>query len=192
MLFYKICKGICNVLFRIIFKFQVIGKEKIPAEGKIIMCANHINILDPITLAIAVPRPIRFMAKKELFKNKFLRWFIEKLGAFPVDREGSDLSAIRNSMKILRNEEILGIFPEGTRVKKPDIKNAKPGIALIAIKAQAPIIPIYIESEYKPFRKILVRIGDPIKVDKYHKQKMTTEDYKKLSEYIMHSIYSLK
>lgn len=192
MYFYKFCRGLCSFLFKIIFRFKVIGNDKIPADGRVIVCANHINLLDPITLAIAVPRPIRFMAKKELFDNRFLRRLLEKLGAFPVDREGSDLSAIRNSMKILGDEEILGIFPEGTRVNKPDIKNAKPGIALIAVKAQAPIVPIYIESRYKPFRKVLVKVGEPIEVKKFYKQKMSTKEYKKLSEDIMNSIYSLK
>lgn len=192
MVFYKICRGICNALFNIFFRVKVVGRERIPEDNRAIVCSNHISNLDPITLAIAVPRPIHFMAKKELFNNKLLKGLIEKLGAFPVDREGSDLSAIRNSMKILKKDGILGIFPEGTRVYEPDIKNAKPGIGLIAIKTQAPIIPIYIDSKYKPFGKILVKIGEPIEVDKYYKQKTTSEDYKKLSEDIMYSIYSLK
>jgi len=190
--FYKVCRGICNVLFRIFFRFKVIGKEKIPKDGKVIVCANHISLLDPIALAISIPRPINFMAKKELFENKFSKWLIGNLGAFPVDREGSDLSAIRNSMKVLKNNGILGIFPEGKRVYEPDIKNAKPGIGIIAVKAQAPVIPIYIDSKYRIFGKVLIKVGDPIKVDKYHKQKTTGEDYKKLSEEIMYSIYSLK
>lgn len=192
MSFYKFCRGICKFLYKIFFRFQVEGIEKVPEQGKLIVCANHINLLDPITLAIAIPRPIHFMAKKELFDNKLLKALLEKLGAFPVDREGADLSAIRNSMNILKKDEILGIFPEGTRVKEFNIENAKPGIGLIAVKAQAPILPIYIESEYKPFRKVIVKIGEPLKVDRFYKQKLKTEDYKKLSEEIMYSIYSLK
>lgn len=192
MSFYKFCRGICKFLYKILFRFQVEGIEKVPEQGKLIVCANHINLLDPITLAIAIPRPIHFMAKKELFDNKLLKALLEKLGAFPVDREGADLSAIRNSMNILKKDEILGIFPEGTRVKEFNIENAKPGIGLIAVKAQAPILPIYIESEYKPFRKVIVKIGEPLKVDRFYKQKLKTEDYKKLSEEIMYSIYSLK
>lgn len=72
MTFYKVCRGICNVLFRIFFRFKVIGKEKIPKDGKVIVCANHISLLDPIALAISIPRPINFMAKKNFLKINFL------------------------------------------------------------------------------------------------------------------------
>ncbi len=192
MFFYKFCRGIGNVLFRIIFRFKVIGKENIPKEGRIIICANHISNIDPVTLGLAVPRPIRFMAKKELFEKKFVKGLVEKLGAFPVDRKKVDLSAIRTSMKVLKNEEVLGIFPEGTRVKVPDIEKAKPGITLISIKAEAPIVPVYIDSNYKPFRKLVVKIGKPMKFDEFYNQRLDTKDYKNLSKNVMKSIYDLK
>lgn len=190
--FYRLCYFIGNVVFRIIFRFKVTGKHNIPKEGKVILCSNHISDLDPLILGLAIPRNIRFMAKKELFENKFLGGLVNALGAFPVDRKAADLSAIRNSLNVLKNDEVLGIFPEGTRVTEKNIENAKPGIALISIKAKAPVIPIYIESKYKVFSKIKINIGEPIYFNEYYGKKLKTEDYKILSQEIMKSIYSLK
>ncbi|MCR2042663.1 lysophospholipid acyltransferase family protein [Anaerosalibacter massiliensis] len=192
LFFYKFCHLIGNIIFRIIFRFRITGKENIPTEGKVILCSNHISELDPVILGIAIPRRIRFMAKKELFENKFLGWLVSALGAFPVDRKSADLSAIRNSLTVLKNNEVLGIFPEGTRVYEENIENAKPGIALISIKAKAPIVPIHIESKYKPFSKIKINIGEPIYFSEYYNKKIRTEDYKILSQEIMKAIYSLK
>lgn len=190
--FYRLCYFIGNIIFRIIFRIKVTGKHNIPKKGKSILCSNHISDLDPLILGLVIPRNIRFMAKKELFENKFLGKLVNALGAFPVDRESADLSAIRNSLSILKNGEVLGIFPEGTRVNKENIENAKPGIALISIKAKAPVIPIYIESRYKPFSKIKINIGKPMYFNEYYGKKLKTEDYKILSQEIMKSIYSLK
>lgn len=190
--FYRLCYFIGNIVFRIIFRFKVTGKHNIPKEGKVILCSNHISDLDPLILGLAIPRNIRFMAKKELFENKFLGGLVNALGAFPVDRKAADLSAIRNSLNVLKNDELLGIFPEGTRVTEENIENAKPGIALISIKAKAPVIPIYIESKYKVFSKIKINIGEPIYFNEYYGKKLKTEDYKILSQEIMKSIYSLK
>lgn len=178
--------------FRIIFRIEISGRENIPKEGRGIICSNHISNLDPIMVAIAVPRPISFMAKKELFENKLLGKLIFSLRAFPVDRQGSDLSAIRNSLKVLKEENILGIFPEGTRVENMDLESTKAGIGLIAIKGKSPVVPIYIDSKYTLFSKVKIIIGEPMSFDDYYDKKLTTEDYRMISKEIMKSIYTLK
>ncbi|NMB27137.1 MAG: 1-acyl-sn-glycerol-3-phosphate acyltransferase [Tissierellia bacterium] len=192
MYFYHIARFIINIVFRIIFRFDIEGRQNIPGKGRIILCSNHISLLDPIMLAIAIPRPIIFMAKKELFENKLLAKLIHSLGAFPVDREGSDLASVKRSLRTLKEEKILGIFPEGTRVQKMDLNNAKPGVSLISIKSKSPVVPVYIESKYKLFSKVTIRIGEPMYFDSYQGRKLTTEDYKDISVDIMKSIYSLK
>ncbi|MCF6465128.1 lysophospholipid acyltransferase family protein [Clostridium sp. Cult2] len=191
MHFYKVVRFIANIIFRILFRIDIEGQENIPIEGRAVLCSNHISLLDPIVLAISVPRPISFMAKKELFENKILGKLINKLGAFPVDRKASDISAIRSSLKVLKNERILGIFPEGTRVKKMNLDSAKPGVSLISIKGKSSVIPVYIHSKYKLFSRVVVRIGSPILLDEYFDKKLSTEDYKDISKYILKSIYSL-
>ncbi len=192
MSLYSFLRAILSVIFKVLFRINVIGIENFPAEGKVIICSNHVSMLDPITVAISVPRRIYFMAKKELFKNKVFGKFLERLGAFPVDREGADLAAVRNSLKILKYENVLGIFPEGTRIKKQDIDNAKPGIAMISIKGKAPIIPIYIDTQYKLFRKTKVIIGKQITTEEYYDQKLNMDSYNELSRQVMTIIYSLK
>lgn len=192
MYFYYILRFFVNILFRLIFRIKVKGLDNIPKEGKVILCSNHINLLDPIILGIIVPRQIIYMAKKELFENKILNKIINALGAFPVDREGNNLSAMRTSLRTLKDEKILGIFPEGTRVKEMDLDNVKPGVGLIAVKSKSPVIPIYIDSDYKLFHKVKVNIGKPICFDDFYNQKLSTKDYKEISKDIMESIYKLK
>ena len=192
MYFYYILRFIVSIIFRIIFRLEIRGRENIAEIGRLVLCSNHISLLDPIILAIAVPRPISFMAKKELFYNKILSKLIHSLGAFPVDREGSDLSAIKTSFRILKEEKILGIFPEGTRVHEMNLDNAKPGIGLISIKSKSPVIPIFIESKYRLFSRVKIKIGEPIYFDDYYDRRLTTEDYRDISKDILKSIYSLK
>lgn len=192
MTLYSFIRAILSVIFKIFFRINVTGLENVPTEGKIIICSNHVSMLDPITVGISVSRRIYFMAKKELFENKFFGKLLDRLGAFPVDREGADLAAIRNSLKILKCENALGIFPEGTRSKKEDIDNAKPGIAMISIKGKAPIIPIYIDTKYKLFRKINIIIGEQITSEAYYNHKSNMDDYKKFSRQVMTIIYNLK
>jgi len=190
--FYKFARALLSIIFRIIYRIEVIGIENIPEKGRAILCSNHISMLDPIILGISIKRPISFMAKKELFKNPFIAKLLTALAAFPVDRENSDLTAIRNSINVLKMEKILGMFPEGTRTKKMDLEFAKPGVSLIAYKGKSPVIPVFIETDYRLFSKISINIGKPIIIDDLFENKPKTEDHKKISKYILKSIYSLK
>lgn len=192
MSLYSFIRALLSIVFKIVFRINIIGIENIPSKGKIIICSNHVSMLDPITVAISIPRRIYFMAKKELFDNKLLGKLLNRLGAFAVDREGSDLAAIRNSLKILKNEDSLGIFPEGTRRKEEDIDNAKPGIAMISIKGKAPILPIYIDTKYKLFKKINIIIGKQITPEEYYDKKLNMDNYKEFSRRVMNNIYGLK
>lgn len=191
MYFYKLVRFLAIIVFNIVFRIDIEGKENIPPEGRLVLCSNHISALDPIILAIAIPRPISFMAKKELFKNKILAKIIYKLGAFPVDRDGSDISAIRSSLRVLKEEKVLGIFPEGTRVSRVDLDNVKAGVGLISIKGKSPVVPVYIQSNYNIFSKVIVRIGKPIHLDESFDKKLSTEDYRSISREILQAIYSL-
>ncbi len=192
MTFYNFVRGLVSIVFRVLFRIKIQGKENIPIKGRVVICSNHVSLLDPIIMAIAVPRQVFFMAKKELFSNGVLGPIIRKLGAFPVDREGADLLAIRNSLKILKNEQALGIFPEGTRIKDQDINNAKPGIAMMSIKGKSSIVPIHIDTQYKLFSEIKVTIGEIISLTDYFDEKLSIEDYTEISKRVMDDIYKLK
>ena len=192
MSFYNIVKNIVGLFFKIIYRFKVEGKENITKDGKLIICSNHIHNLDPLILSIIYPRQINWMAKKQLFENKILSKILYKLGAFPVDRDEADLSTIKKSLKILKEDNILGIFPEGTRVKEINLNNAKAGVSLISIKSQTPVLPIFIESNYKLFSTIKVYIGEPLDFSDLYGEKLNKEDYLIASQKILKSIYSIK
>lgn len=192
MYLYNSLKIVANVIFNLIYKIKIVNKENIPIQGKFILCSNHIHVLDPVLLAAFIPRQISWMGKKELFENKIIAYFLNKLGVFPVDRNEPDLSTIKNSIRILKSENVLGIFPEGTRVKEMNLENAKAGIALISIKSKSPVLPIYIEGNYKPFSKLKIYVGDPIDFSHSYDKKLTTADYKEFSKEILKSIYSNK
>lgn len=188
-MFYNTVKIIANFVLRILYRVSVTGVENVPASGKFIICANHFSNWDPIFVSIAFPRKISWMGKQELFKNKILGKFLSKLDVFPVDRDGSDISAIKKALRVLKNEEVLGIFPEGTRVDGFHIDNAKPGVAMLTIKSKSELIPIYINSNYKLFNKVEITIGEPID---FYPQEGQSMDYTEISQNILRSIYELK
>jgi len=122
-------------------RYDVVGRERVPASGPLIVVSNHLNITDPPLLGASIPRTIHFMAKQELFDSKFgwaMRWF----GAFPVRRFEADLGALRAAQGILKRGGALGMFPEGHRSRGGGKGPPHPGTALIALRAGAPLLPV--------------------------------------------------
>ena len=165
-MFYRFARFLLKIVFKIRYKLVVHGNTKLP-ETSLIICANHINLWDPILLAIIFERPIRFMAKKELFDNKFLGFLLNKFGAFPVDRDNVNIKTIKDAIKLVKNNEVLGIFPEGTRVKTVSEENMKTGVAMIASRAGADVIPVFINSNYKFRSKVEVFVRDKIAISSF-------------------------
>lgn len=186
---YNILVVILKILFIPLFRINIEGLENIDENDKIIVCANHKSLLDPIFLAIALPRDLYFMAKKELFDVPILKSALKSLGAFPVDRFGRDLKALRYSVSLLKDSKTLGIFPEGTRVDESKRENVKDGVAFIAIKSDADIVPVEIVSSYKPFKKTNILVKQPIRANDFKSMKnkdamklMTDKVYEKIYE----------
>ncbi len=191
-MFYKIIVSILKFLVFIVFDLKVHNAERINSttEG-LIACGNHISMIDPVILAVTSKRQIHFMGKKEVFENKFLGYIYRSLGAFPVDRQGISLSAIKNSLQILNSKKVLGIFPEGTRVKEYNEDNAKPGIALIANKAKVNVLPFYIKGKYKFRGKIEIFFGEETNYFENVEGKINTETYEEIGKQILRDIYKL-
>lgn len=156
---YRFLCNIVGAFMRLIFRIEVKGIENIPQEGGAIICANHISNWDPVLLQILIKRHIYFMSKEELFHVFFIGWIMKKIGAIPVKRAGSDLTAIKHAFKTVNGGEILGIFPTGQREKVKGEGEVKSGVGLIAGKTKAPIIPIHIGANFKLFSKVSVHIG---------------------------------
>ena len=192
-MFYKIIVGILKFLVFIIFDLKVHNAERInDTKDGLIACGNHISMIDPVILAVSSKRQIHFMGKKELFENKFLGFVFKGLGAFPVDRQGISLSAIKSSLQVLNQKKVLGIFPEGTRVRQYNEDNAKPGIALIANKAKVNILPFYIKGTYKFRGKIEIFFGEETNYFEVFDGKASTEKYTEIGKEILRDIYKLE
>ena len=187
---YRIVRDILKPFFYMIYNIRVEGRENLPEKGPLIICANHTNVIDPIILAVSLPYNINSMAKAELFKNKLFAFFLNKIGVFPVKRGEADIKSIKTSLKLLKENKVMGIFPEGTRNKTGELK-AEPGVAMIAIRAGSPVLPIAIVGNYKLFHRTIVKIGKPVLMDKYSNQKLQNEDYQNISMDIMKYINKL-
>ena len=172
-MFYEFIRVIAKILSYSLYRFELSGFENIPEEGAFLLCGNHISAFDPIAVAAFSKRPLRFMAKQELFKFPPLAAFLKKLGAFPINRGATDMNAYRETMKLLKNGEGMLIFSQGTRMN--DFDNAKSGVAVFALKSGAPIVPVGIIGPFKFRRKIKIRVGTPISMEKYQGEKVKTE-----------------
>ena len=192
MSFYTFARGLVKIYYKFAFRMDIQGEENIPAEGGVVLFCNHMSNLDPTTMAGFVRRPVRYIAKKELFEKRWSAKLLSALGAFPVDRQTTDMKALKTAIKLLKNGEALGIFAEGTRVKEGEAKAAKAGVALFALKGEAPIVPICISSKYK-FRSVVhIRYGKPIYLDEYKGQKVTTEMMEEITEKVMEKVREMR
>ncbi len=166
--FYMKAHAVVAGFVRFIFRAKASGLENIPKEGGFIICANHIAVRDVMILGATCPRQIRFVAKKELFSIPILSSLIKALGAVKLDRGGTDISAIRKSVELLENGELVSIFPQGHRYPSVDPSSTpiKSGAGLIAFRSQCDVIPVFIKTKknkYGFFRKVQVIYGKPIK-----------------------------
>lgn len=164
---FLVCKIFYMIRFKLVYRLEVEGLENIPQDNEYIVCPNHLSTLDPPLMCAVMPRRVAFMAKKELFEIKFLRWWIDWLGAFAVNRESLEPSTIKTVMEIKKSKWVFGIFPQGTRGLPGEIKGVTKGFAGLAKITKCAILPVGIigtdEVKRIPFTgKIIVKIGKPI------------------------------
>lgn len=149
-------------LFKLIMKLNVQGIENLPADGAVVLTANHVTNFDVIPMQLSLPRPIFFMGKASLFKVPLFEAAIRDLGAFPVYRGEKDEWALRHAARVLENGQVLGMFPEGTRSQGKGLRVAKTGSARLALDANCPIVPMAVigtDSFFKNFpRRTIVTI----------------------------------
>lgn len=177
------------IFVRILCPCKVIGKENVRKKSPAIIISNHLSNFDPFYIGEYLPEKKYFLAKKELFTNKFKSWLFRSIGMISIDRKSNDLTAIKNSLKVLKNGKKLIMFPEGTRNKlDEELKQIKNGAAMIAIKARVPIIPVHIEKRGKLFRKNKMTIGKPFELNEFYDQKLTAEILSKAGEIIVEKL----
>jgi len=188
-MFYRFARRVAIIFGRILYRFKVTGKEHVPQEGAVIICSNHIHGLDALALAMFCKRQIFYMGKKELFEGWFLGPILRKLEAFPVDRGAADLNAYRHTIQLLKDEKALGIFSQGTRTQ--DFDNVKGGVAVFALKSNAPVVPVGIRGNYRPFSKMHINFGPPISMEKYQGRKIKSDLVDEVMAEIVDSVSTL-
>jgi 1-acyl-sn-glycerol-3-phosphate acyltransferase len=189
--FYRFAHFAVGTLFRILFRFRVVGAEKIPRDGGLIIAANHISNFDPPILGVALPRPVSYMAKKELFAIPVLTSIITRLNAFPVDRESGGTAALRAALRMLKEGRCVGVFPEGGR-NVTGTNDEKAGAAFLAAASGAPVVPAAIVGtrRLRPFGRVTVVFGDPMHVVRNRQSK--EDDLEKGAAEIMQRIRTLE
>ena len=165
----KIIKAILRTVYRIAFRVKITGN--VPQEGAYIICANHINYLDAAAIVLFNKRKVNFVAKEDLFTHGILFWLGHLFDAIPIKRDMQDIEAMKRCLKVLKNDELLGIFPEGTRKGMEKNGKAKNGAAFMAIRSGVKIIPTGIHGTFKPFSKVYINYGEPIDLSEYKNQK---------------------
>lgn len=160
-IFYRFLIYIVSFIFKIFFRVEVKNSHNIPKEGRIVLCSNHISYIDPVIIGAYFPRYIYFMGKKELFENKFLASVITFFNSFPVNRVALDRKAISTAIRVLKDDQVLGLFPEGTRSVDGIVREGRKGIGLISILGESPILPMAIVGANKIIQKPHKRIFFP-------------------------------
>jgi len=188
---YKFLCNLVKLFMMVIFRVKVEGLGNIPSDGGIMMCSSHISNWDPPLLQVFTRRRIYFMAKDELFHAFLIGWLFKAIKAIPVKRTGADLTAIKSSIRVIKDGGVLGIFPTGQREKVKGEGEVKGGIGLLAAKTGCPVVPVHITASYRIFSKVTVRIGEAKVYAPADDEKLTVEVSERLSREIYEEVKKL-
>ena len=188
----RIVKFILKTLVLIVYRPKTVGLENIEQGKPALICPNHVHALDSAVIILTNKRPIRALAKEELFKNRFIRWLAYLFGVYPVKPEKKSMETMKISLRLLKNNELLLIFPEGTRRGLAKGVKPKEGSVKLAIRADVPIVPVGVQGNFKPFRKIKLNIGKPIRYNYTKEDTNNKELMDKLTNDLMNEIIRLR
>lgn len=181
-------------------RIECTGAEGVPRAGPLLVVANHASNLDPFALSYGMPRPVSFLAKRELFGIPVVGYLLRQWGCFPIDREEADIGAARISLAILRAGLALGLFPEGTRTRTGQLQSFKTGVAKIAVRARAPLLPVGLLGTFEALppgallprpAKIRVRYGAPFELSAYYDRRMSEEEAAEATHRIREAVAQL-
>lgn len=193
---FRLSKILAKPVCLFLFPTKVQHLENFPETGKVVICCNHLSLKDPIFLSVKPKRMIRYMAKSELFENKFVKWVITNMGAFPVERGKGDKESINIADEILQSNEALAIFLEGTRSKDGKLGRPRSGAAMLAYQNQAPVLPVCITTKDgkapKMFQKTIVSYGELIPFEDLGMKEGTGSEFRDASRLIMGKIAAMR
>ncbi len=168
--FYRYCRYLCRFGTAWYWRIRSSGAENLPLQGGMLVLANHQSVLDPVMIGVCTQRQLTYLARKTLFRGPG-RWLIESLNAIPIDRDGFGLSGVKETLRRLKREEAVLIFPEGTRTRDGDVQRLLPGFVALARRGKVPLLPVALDGAYHSWpreqklpRKAVVQVefGQPI------------------------------
>jgi len=173
-LFYDFLRLLCRIAAVVLFRIRCRGRHHMPPEGPVLVCSNHQSFLDPVFIGMVFQRRLNYLARKSLFRFSLFRELIEMLDAIPLEREGLGMAGLKESLRRLRQGEMVLIFPEGTRTPDGTVWPMKPGFCVLARRTNACLLPVAIDGAYDAWprtarfprpRAIRVCVGEPIGSD---------------------------
>jgi len=180
-------------IFHTLLPVKYHNAQGMDREGPYMLLANHQSWIDPVIIAVGCrAHEIRFVGKKELTKNKALAWLVRKLHMITVDRHNTDMQAMRLCNQVLKEGKVLGIFPEGTRHLPDMMSEVETGAAVLAFRAKATVLPVYVQSKLKLFRRTHVYVGDPLSLADLYEQGMNTDTIKEMCDRIQHTFWDMR
>lgn len=190
--FYSLAYIVLWPIIHLLFLPSVKGREHLP-QGNAVFCCNHSSNWDPLLIMIAAgySHQLFALAKIEISRWPVVGQILKTAGMIFIDRGKADIGALKTAMKYLKNERQILIFPEGTRVSEEDSAAAKGGVSLLAVRTASPIVPIYLDSDKKVFRRTHIVFGEPY-VPQIASKKATAEEYQQIADEALRRIYELK
>ena len=182
--------------FHLVFRMKVIGAENVPKEGPVLLCSNHLAKRDPVLLGLSQRRQVFYMAKEELFQNRFLGGMFRMLGAFPVKRGSGGSDALEDAYALLAQNGVVGVFIEGHRSRDGKLLKPKTGAALLAYETKAPVVPVCITAgdgrQPGMFKRTMIRFGKPLSPQELDIKDSSSMQLRRASRTIMSRIAQLR
>jgi len=198
---YGFCHYILYCVQKSFFRGEIVGLENLPRDGGFLLASNHASHLDPPFVGAVLPHQLAFFARKSLWKPGIASWWLDSVGAIPVERDSGDLSAIKRVITTLRGGRPIVLFPEGTRSPDGQLQPAKPGVGMIVCKTHVPVVPCRIFNSHvafgrhgglRPGTPINIVYGKPLSPADYDHPADGKERYQRASERIMAAIAALQ
>jgi 1-acyl-sn-glycerol-3-phosphate acyltransferase len=200
---YWIIKAILTPVLRLVYRVRVEGRDHVPSQGPVILAANHRSFMDSLFLPLVIRRRVTFVAKAEYFDDKKTAWFFRGVGQIPIRREGGSAGerALASATDVLEQGQVFGIYPEGTRTRDGYLHRGHTGVARLALRTGAPIVPVGMigTDEINPigrklprlFRTVSIRFGSPITADRYAGREQDPLVLRQLTDEVMFELRQL-
>ena len=148
--YYSVARFLASGAIGLVTGWEVKGRGQVPREGGLIIASNHVSFWDPPMVGAALPRECYFLAKEELFSTPVLGPLIRSVNAIPIRRGMADLSGLSRATEVLKGGKALLMFPEGSRMRDGELHPARPGVGMMAVNAEVPLLPAYISGSHRP------------------------------------------